>query len=84
MLKFRLCIPIQGHTGHIGTDIRESNAKEAEGRRASRYVWLTAVTSGSCVPRVCAVTMKGAPRLRTFTTMLTRVGQTPKRKRRSC
>lgn len=80
MLKFRLCVSVQGHTS---TDGRESNTKEAEGRRASGCVWLTAVAGGSRVPCVCAVTVEGAPRLRTLATVLTRVGQTPRRKRRS-
>lgn len=73
-----LCLSTRSHKHR-----QQRKQHEAEGRRASGCVWLTAVAGGSRVPCVCAVTVEGAPRLRTLATVLTRVGQTPRRKRRS-
>lgn len=56
---------------------REMNKETRTEARSSRCVQLTVVAGSSFVAGVCTVAVKGAPRLGTFTTVFTIVGQTP-------
>ena len=69
-------IPIHGHICTQPWEGKWNKEIRTEGRR-SKCVPLTVVAGSSCVTSVCTVAVKGVPRLGTFTTVFTIVGQTP-------